>query len=394
VIRKYRSVFRARGTSAFCAAAFVMRMPIAMYPIGIVLIISAQSGHYRFAGVLTAAYIAGGVPGNPILGRITDRLGQTRVILPVSAVHVAAVVTVAVLLTARVPDPVLLLPTFIAGFSYLSVGALVRARWSMVWADQPELATAYSLESTLDEVIFVVGPLIATLIATQFRPVLVLYLAAALVGLGALWLAAQPDTAPPAHPPTAEPHPSAIRVRGLVLLTVVGGFMGVVFASAEVAMIAFCGQHGQRGLSGPVVAAFALGSAVAGLFYGARSWATPLLARFRIQVLIFGVLPLVYLAATSVGGLALCSFVVGLGVAPTLILCFGLVEQQVPSLSLTEGFAWLLTGLNLGYGLGAAITGGIADAHGARVGFVVTIAAGLAMAATGLLLHRRLVGAP
>jgi MFS family permease len=105
---------------------------------------------------------------------------------------------------------------------------------------------------------------------------------------------------------------------------------------------------------------------------------------------IFAVLPVLFLIATNVGVLAVCSFVVGLGTAPTLITAFGLVEQLVPAASLTEGLAWLLTGLNVGYGCGSAAVGGIADAHGARFAFSVTIASGLLMGTCAVLLYARL----
>ena len=57
--------------------------------------------------------------------------------------------------------------------------------------------------------------------------------------------------------------------------------MGAIFASAEVTMVAFCGQHGEQSLTGPVLACLALGSAVAGLWYGGRTWRRSLLDRFR-----------------------------------------------------------------------------------------------------------------
>ncbi len=195
----YRAVFRAPGTGAFATAGFVMRMPIAMFPIGLVLIISARTGHYQFAGVLSAVYVLGGVPGNPLLARVVDRFGQSRVLLPASAVTIGAALALAGLLIGHAPDWLLVVPTFIAGFSYLSVGSLIRARWSLVHAGRPELATAYSLESVLDEVIFVVGPLVTTLIATTLDPVIALYVISALIGVGALWLVTLRSTEPPAR---------------------------------------------------------------------------------------------------------------------------------------------------------------------------------------------------
>lgn len=393
MLRTYRAVFRAPGAAAFCAAGFVMRMPIAIFPIGIVLIISARTGHYGFAGVLSATYVLGAVPGNPLLARLIDRYGQRRMLLPASAVTLAAVVVLAVLLEDDAPDAALAVPTFIAGFSYLSVGSLVRARWSLVLAGRPELGTAYSLESVLDEVIFVFGPLIATLIATHADPIIVLYVCCVLIGVGALWLSTQRGTEPMPRPAGGPPHPSALRHRGVVLLSVGAAGMGALFASAEVTMVAFCGQHGQRGLSGLVLALFAAGSGTAGLVYGARTWRASVLARYRLQAVIFAVLPILFLAATDVVVLAVCAFVVGLATAPTLITAFGLVEQLVPGTSLTEGLAWVLTGLNIGYGAGAALVGGIADVHGARVAFLVAIASGLFTGAAALALYRRLTAA-
>jgi MFS family permease len=386
----YRAVFRAPGTAAFATAAFIMRMPIAIYPIGLVLIISARTGEYGFAGLLSACYVFGGVPGNPLLARLVDRYGQGRMLLPASAVTLGATLALAVLLEGGAPHWTLMVAAFVAGFSYLSVGSLVRARWSLALAGRPELSTAYSLESVLDELIFVVGPLIATLIATHADPVIVLYVCCALIGAGAVWLSVQRSTEPPAHPAGAPKHPSALRHRGVVLLCLAMVAMGALFASAEVSMVAFCGQHGHRSLSGLVLALFAVGSGISGLVYGARHWQAGVLTRFRLQASIFALLPLVFLTATNVATLAVCAFVVGLGTAPTLITAFGLVEKLVPVASLTEGLAWVVTGLNLGYGIGSALVGSIADAHGARIAFTVTVASGLTMGAFALALHARL----
>jgi MFS family permease len=159
-----------------------------------------------------------------------------------------------------------------------------------------------------------------------------------------------------------------------------------------VTMVAFCGQHGHRGLSGAPLAAFAFGSAVAGFGYGARHWRADLLDRFRLQAVVFGLLTATFLLAINIPVLVACAFVAGFGIAPALITAFGLTERLVPNASLTEGLAWLITGLSVGYGAGAALVGKIADAHGARTAFLVTLGAGLTMAALGAGLHRALSG--
>ena len=246
------------------------------------------------------------------------------------------------------------------------------------------------MESTLDELIFVVGPLIATVLATQVKPVLVLYLCLLLVLTGAIWLASLRDSAPPVEWSETDVHRFAIRETGMPLLTLYAVAMGAIFSSAEVTMVAFCGQHGHRGASGGVLAGMAFGSATAGLLYGSRAWRADLLDRFRLQALVFGLLPLVFLVAVDIPVLAVCALVVGLGIAPALITSFSMIERIVPANSLTEGLAWLMTGLSIGYGAGAALVGRIADAYGARTAFSVTIGAGLLMGLLALVIHARL----
>jgi Major Facilitator Superfamily len=391
MLQRYRTVFAAPGTWQFCAAGVVMRLPISMYPIGLVLLIAIRTGHYGAAGALTGVYIIGGAIGLPVLARFADRRGQRRALGPSAAAHVLACAVLVVLVQRHVGVLALAAPAFAMGFSFISVGSLIRARWSHLLAGTPELGTAYSLESTLDEVVFVLGPLIASVLAVQVDPVWVLVLGAALVALGAAWLRAQTGTEPPVHGTDEPSHGTVLAARGMVLLTLAMVGMGGVFGAVEVTMAAFAGQHGARGRTGLVLAMFAFGSAVAGLIYGARHWQAPMLRRYWSQSLAFAALIPLLLAAGSVDALLLVAFVVGLGIAPSLITGFGLVESLVPTRMLTEGLAWLTTGLNVGYGVLASTVGRVADRQGAHDAFWLAVAAGafVAVCASALALRLR-----
>jgi MFS family permease len=390
VLARYRAAYAAPGSAAFCAAGFVFRFSMAVYPIALVLIISGRTGQYGYAGFVGGGYVIGGALGNPLAGMLVDRHGQHRVLPPFLTAHVSMAVLLAVLVTAKAPLWTLLPPAVLMGFTLMNVGALIRARWSYVWAnDPPQRGTAYSIESTLDEAIFVIGPLVATVLALHTHPLVTLGLALVLIVTGSTWLTRQRATEPPARV-AGERHEFALRFPGMVMITWVMVFMGGVFGSAEVVMVAFCGQHGERSEAGVVVACFAAGSGFAGLLYGARHWRTPLLRRFVVCAGVFAVLPFLYFAATSPATLAACTFAVGLGIAPTLIGAFGLIDQLVPSASLTEGLTWIGTGLSVGYGLGAACVGSIADAHGARVAFWVPVGCALIAGAVAVRMSARL----
>jgi MFS family permease len=228
-------------------------------------------------------------------------------------------------------------------------------------------------------------------LATHTSPTITLLAAVALIAGGSWWLATQRATEPPVKVRVpGERRQFALSSKGMLNIALVMACMGAVFGSAEVTMVAFCGQHGHRASSGWVLAAFAAGSAVAGLSYGSRAWRTSVLRRFAISASIFGVLPFLYFAATGIVSLAICTAVVGLGIAPTLIGGFALVDAIVPAASLTEGLTWIGTGLSIGFGIGSSVVGGIADAHGARVAFWVPVGCALGAGLSAITLAIRL----
>jgi MFS family permease len=94
------------------------------------------------------------------------------------------------------------------------------------------------------------------------------------------------------------------------------------------------------------------------------------------------VLPLPFVPGLALMAAAL--FVSGLAIAPTMVAAMTLVEQIVPTTRLTEGIAWVTTGLAAGLAPGAAVAGGVVDAWGTSAGYGVPVVAGLLGAAVGL----------
>lgn len=381
MLDNYRTVLRAPGAARFCAAAFVMRLPLSMYPVSFVLLISLRDHDYAFGSYLTAAFILGAAVGGPVLSRVADHRGQRPVVLVWTTVHSAAVAALIVAVYTGAPRWTLLVAALVIGFSYLSVGSLVRARWAALFAGRRELSTAFSLEATIDEVIFVIGPIVASVAATQLGPTAPFWLTGALAAVGAvgLWLA-----------PGGEPVVVGAGVRRgdlprgpLTLLVAALVGVGLVLGGNDLATVAYVGQAGYAEWSGAVLACFAVGSGVAGVLYGARHWRRPAEQRLPVQAVAFGLLPLLLWAVSSVAVLAPVLFVVGLGTAPMLIVCFGTAERITPPERLTEAMAWVNTGLSIGAGAIAPVIGLVADHLGATVALKVAWPAAVLTALLG-----------
>ncbi|MQA83653.1 MAG: MFS transporter [Streptosporangiales bacterium] len=386
----YRELFAMPGTRGFVVAGFLARVSMSMNGLGIVLLLSEVTGSYGVAGAVAATEALATAVAAPQIGRIVDRHGQRRVLLPVAGVHGAALAALMVCAELGAAYWTLFLAAAVAGVAYPVVGALVRVRWSHLLGGGRRLETAFSLESVLDEVVFVTGPVVVTVLATQVHRLSGLSVAGLLTVTGSVAFALQRRTEPPAGRRSAGSGRTVIGTPGFAPLTLVFLGMGTVFGSLEVTVVAFSEEQDARAAAGAVLGLQALGSLVAGLAYGARHWSTPIDRRFRIGLLGFaaGLLPLVLMP--NVPALAVVIFLGGIAISPTLIPGFGLIERLVPPHARNEGFAWVTTAIGVGLAAGAPIAGRVVDAAGGRPAFLVPVAAGLLAALVGVMASRRL----
>ncbi len=386
MLGRYRQVLRVPGAVAFAGAGLIARFPLSMQTLGTVLLVADSTGSYALAGAVSATLALAQALFGPVLGRLVDRYGQARVLLPALAAHTVGAAALALLAVADAPAWTLFPAAALWGGSFAQAGSLVRARWAHALSGSPLLPTAFSLESVLDEVVFVGGPVLVTTLATQLAPAVGVAAAWALAAVGSLALAALRRTQPPPHPGTRR-GPSALRLPGLRVLLAVALPIGGVFGSVEVATVAFTDEQGAPASAGILLALLAAGSLLSGLGYGAVRWRTPPAPRFVVGVVVLALLTVPLLFARAVPALAVLIFLAGFAISPALIAGFGLLEQLVPAPSRTEGLAWFSTGLGLGLAAAASLTGQVVDSTGARAAF------GVAVAAAGLAALLALAGA-
>jgi len=388
VLTPYRDLLSTPGGKRFSGSAFVARMPIAMVNLGIVLLVVSEHGSYGLAGAVSATFALVNGAAAPVIARLVDRYGQRRVLEPAVALYSAGLALFVVLVSAGAPTWTLYASAALAGLFGPSIGSLVRARWGHVLGPGPRLHTAYAFESVLDELIFVVGPLIVTILATGIVPSAGLIGAIVLVVVGTVALLSHRASEPPPADHGVE-HPSALRSPGLVALMVVMAFVGGVVGSVEISAVAFADEMGNRVLAGPLLACYAGGSMLSGLVFGAIAWNVSIRRRLLIgaAVMTTTVTALSWTDSTAV--LAALLFLAGVGIAPTLISCFSLVERMVPAGTVTEGLTWVTTGLVVGFSAATWVSGQLVDTAGISEAFLVAPAAGLcALAVCGLVYQR------
>ncbi|RWO93401.1 MFS transporter [Mesorhizobium sp.] len=371
----YREIFKARGAKGFAAAGFVARMPMAMAPIGIVAMLSQTHGEYWLAGAVSATYALANAFVAPQISRLVDRLGQARIVAPTTVISVLAFV---VLITAANQDwPIwTLFVSALLAAAMPSIPAMVRARWTELFRDRPEMNTAFAFESAADELVYIAGASLSVGLSVALFPEAGMLASTLFLAFGSIALVLQRSTEPRVRPVDQGSRGSAIRLRPVQIITLALIFIGATFATTEVSTVAITKELGQPGAASLVIGVYALGSFVVGIVLGALNLKTPLQIQLAIAIAIIALTTLPLLVADTVPLLALAVFVSGVAISPTFITAFGLIERRVPEAMLTEGVTWVMTGIGIGMALGSFAAGWVVDAFGAQSGFLVSVAAG------------------
>ncbi|HEY0474506.1 MAG TPA: MFS transporter [Kribbella sp.] len=380
MLKPYAHLMRRPGARAFFVAALTGRMPISMIGLGTVILIARESGSYGLAGAVSGVGVIAGAVTGPIQGRLVDRFGQRLLLLVGSVLCTIGLVGLLIAVHAHAPHWVLYLVSFIAGGTRPQVGSFVRARWTHLLGRGRALQTAFALEAVGDEVVFIVGPVLVTTLATQFSPYAALGAAGVLGLVGGIWLALLKASDPPGRGKASGAEQAPLPWLSLMLLSLIGLGLGATLGSAEVVTIAFTAAEGQPGMSGVVLAVWAFGSLLAGLWYGSVPWRAPVERRLLIGcvALAIALSPLPWVPNIVTLGIVL--FFAGLTIAPTMVAVTACVEEWVPPQRLTEAITWTVTGILLGVAPGNAAAGHAVDVWGPSRAYWVPVTIGIACA--------------
>ena len=358
-----------------------------MGALALFLLVRGSGGSYAIAGLAVSAATLGTSFGSPVLGRLIDRQGQTRVLLLSMLVQVASLLALAVLAPAG--GFLLFGLCVVYGFSNPPLAASMRAGWSTLFTDRSQLTQAFSLDSTAQEVIWIMGPLLSATIAASIDPRATLVAMAAFSAIGVTWFATsqQSRTWRSAHvgerhllgPLTASP------VRR-VLATILG--LAFAWGALELAIAAYADSTDHS--AGPLLAVWAVGSVVGGLLFALRRWSQPPQRMLAILLILNLAGFFVLLLAQTPWQLAVLLAVTGVVNAPVIATLYVLIESLAPRGTVTEAFTWVSTTFTVGIGAGAASAGIISDVLEPRAAFWLAVLGGGGAVLAVVVRHRGL----
>jgi hypothetical protein len=251
------------------------------------------------------------------------------------------------------------------------------------------LIAAYSLESVLIELIFIVGPLLVAAFVALASPAAAVLFAAACGLVGTLlFLRAPPLLAWRIETRTGSTLLGPLARAGFLPLVAVILCYSMAFGLLEVGFTAYAIESGNVALAGVLLGLMSAGSAVGGLAYGSRSWHLPLARQFALMLALMGAGLAVLAFPWTPLPFALWSVFAGVVMAPALIIQSMLVAKTAPPDQMTEAFTWSASALLSGVGAGVAIGGALLERFPSPAALAAGAAAAWLAAGVACLLKR------
>jgi MFS family permease len=372
---RYRRVLSTPGALGFVIPGVLARFPIGMTGISILLFISSVRHEYGIAGALAATSAVGYAVAAPQLARLADRVGQHSILLVCAALCATSGATFVVCALRGAPLWTLFVSAAALGAATPAIGSMVRTRWSALLAGTPILATAFALESVADELIFVAGPVIATFLATGVHAAAGVICSVALVAGGSAVLALGRRTEPRriSGPPATG---TALFLGPVAVVAGVNICFGGMWGAIDIATVSLSSAQGHPSLAGLLLAAYGIGSSIAGIAYGARDWRTPASRIFLLStgLMALGIAPMLLVHDLWLAAVVL--FAAGAASCPAMVAGMLLVQGGVPASRRTEAMAWQSTAIWLGVAIGSSAGGHLADTLGSHAAYGCAVLCG------------------
>jgi MFS family permease len=369
-------------------SSVLARLPLGISSYALLILVRERTGSFATAGAAVGAYAITGALVGPLLGTAVDRGGQRRVLLGGAIVNPLLLVVVILVAGQRPPAAIMILTCALAGAAVPPVAACMRVLWSTIAPEPAARLLAHSLEATLQDLIWILGPLVVAAAVLAGAPAAAVIASAAMTASGTIWFTTSPLSRAWRGAGQARPRRGALTNPQLRIVLVSVVLMGVYIGAYEVGLPARAVDAGHTSAAGLLIATWSLGSLAGGVLYARHQWRGKITERYPRLLAGIALLGLPLLLVSGVGATAILSVLAGLGSAPALSCQYSLVGALAPAGTAAEAFTWSSSCIFGGIAAGNAIAGSLVQGASPARAFVLGSAA-VAGAAVIVALARR-----
>ncbi|MEY2674516.1 MAG: hypothetical protein RLZZ514_1081 [Actinomycetota bacterium] len=363
----YMQVLSRPGVLRVVSSQLFARFPFGLMSLAFVLHIQEKSGSYALAGLALGLETVGVAVSGPLLGRWMGGWGVRRTLLVSATISTA---TIFVIGLAPLPPEVLAALCLVVGLSSPPIQSAVRTIYPML-VERKQMGTLYALDATLQEVIWIFGPVTATFIAAFTNTTVGIVVMGVIQITGAFWFSSNREIRRVEIPKSKRRLGGVLRNRIVVSNAIIGALLIGSFSGVEIGTVAVFTDKATAGI---IVGVLSVGSLLGGFLFGHRSKTRWALSRYLMVVFVgFG---MVFIAPDSAIWVSIAWFIAGLGIAPALGLLGAIIGASVKTADAPEAYGWVGSGQMIGYAGAAAIAGLSIDLIAPEAALLVAVVMG------------------
>lgn len=393
-MRAYLEVLADRRARWPLLTSAVSRFSPGMIAIGLVLAVREAGYPYAVAGLVSGAHQLGVGIGSPFQGRLADRIGHPRVLVPDAVLYLAGTIGLVLGASRGWAAPALVAIAFTTGAVQPPTTPCSRALLGTLFASGRLRETVFAMTSISVEFGYILGPLGVVLLARWFGARWAVLAAGLFAALGAIGYARTHSVRTAVLVPRTTGPAGALESVGLRVMVLAYVAIAASFGTFDLVAAAVAERNGVPSAAGALVSVIAFGSLLGGVTFGSRVWPGTPLVRMRVMVVVFAVgLATVPFALDRLAVLGAILLAVGASIGPMNISAFQVIDDLSPPSARAEAQSWTQASVFIGSAAGAAMGGSLIDAAGPMAAMTAG-AASVVLAALILNLGRRLLVAP
>ncbi|MGP9536610.1 MFS transporter [Brachybacterium sp. AOP43-C2-M15] len=369
-LTSYRQLFLLPGAGRFFVPAALARLGVSMQGLAILWAVHGASGSFAVAGLVSGAFAIAEAVLAPQVARFVDSHGQRAVAtaqLPVFALASSLLI----LAVSRDQEAWMwILASAVAGVSCPQIGSLAAARWRQLTGGSAQVSSALALEVAVNEITFMLGPVLVTTLSAAAHPSAGLVLSAVLVLLFATMLVTCRDSEPPRQPRGPGLVLDARLVRSTFLpFVVLHLLLGLYFGGMALCLTAAALSCGAGAFAGLIAAGGGAASLLTGLLHGA----SPRLGAAPAMIGGSALLAVTCLALGLTQGfvpLVLLTVLAGACIAPIVIPAAVTLQQETPRSLYVQAVTWTGSASALGSAVAGPLVGRLVDQVSPQAGYL------------------------
>ena len=394
----YRALFQMPGVASILAVTTAGKLAAGLVPFGLVAVFSSR-GEYGAGGTAFALALVVGSLAAPFWARMVDRHSAVRTLPPLAVVRTTLYCLAAALGTSGYVIAALTLVVLAAACA--SPGqALVRTIWTSLTPPGDQRRRLHSLDSILEETLFIVTPLLTALIWATIGPAWAVVIGSLTGAVGILmvipvgwrhpdiWAILTRSGSPRGREFRERRRPMILGRAPLAVMSPMAG-LGFIMGGVAAALPAWAALRYSAELSGVLLAVISGAGVAGGLIYGKAKLRGSLWLHYMMMGLVVGVGAIVLALSDHLGVALPATLLLGVGMTPMFVVAYLLVDQAFPKQRQTEANATVGASYDLAAGTGAVVAGFTASVLNPNSAFAVVGCVGAVLALAAVTQLRR-----